>query len=123
MNWVLFELETKKTLVQNLVDTLVTGLIKEFEDRFTKHFRKTDKPIHSLITSYLQNTSFDSSAEQKQFFKLLQFLSFSRGKTFLLEYIWEQTYYAVEFKISEFIRFMKIENKSYYQIKKVKEFL
>jgi hypothetical protein len=137
-----FELEMKKTIIQNF---LLIDHIKDFEDKLTRHFyayskkvlvlhdcytdwlihysRKTDKPMNSLVTSYLENRSFDSLAEQKQFFKLLQFLSFSRGKPFLLEYIRKQTYYVVEFKISEFMHFMKIENKSYYQIKKVKEFL
>jgi len=141
-NGLRFELEMKKTIIQNF---LLIDHIKDFEDKLTRHFyayskkvlvldncytdwlidysRKTDKPMNSLVTSYLQNRSFDSSAEQKQFFKLLQFLSFSRGKPFFLEYIRKQTYYVVEFKISEFMHFMKIENKSYYQIKKVKEFL
>ena len=141
-NGLRFELEMKKTIIQNF---LLIDHIKDFEDKLTRHFyayskkvlvlddcytdwlihyyRKTDKPMNSLVTSYLENRSFDSLAEQKQFFKLLQFLSFSRGKPFFLEYIRKQTYYVVEFKISEFMHFMKIENKSYYQIKKVKEFL
>jgi hypothetical protein len=141
-NGLRFELEMKKTIIQKF---LLIDHIKDFEDKLTRHFyayskkvlvlddcytdwlihysRKTDKPMNSLVTSYLENRSFDSLAEQKQFFKLLQFLSFSRGKPFFLEYIRKQTYYVVEFKISEFMHFMKIDNKSYYQIKKVKEFL
>jgi len=141
-NGLRFELEMKKTIIQKF---LLIDHIKDFEDKLTRHFyayskkvlvlddcytdwlihhsRKTDKLINSLVTSYLENKSFDSLTQQKQFFKLLQFLSFSRGKPFFLQYIRKQTYYVVEFKISEFMNFMKIENKSYYQIKKVKEFL
>ena len=140
-----FELEIKKYKAKQMTPFLIHNSFVEFEKSIVESFfrylkialvfdtcytdwlihysRKTDKPMNSLVTSYLENRSFDSLAQQKQFFKLLQFLSFSRGKPFFLEYIRKQTYYVVEFKISEFMNFMKIENKSYYQIKKVKEFL
>ena len=44
-NGVRFALEMKQTLIQNLSDTLVTRLVKEFEDRLTKHFYSHSKKI------------------------------------------------------------------------------
>lgn len=103
-NGLRFELEMKKTIIQKF---LLIDHIKDFNDKLTRPFsayckkvlvlddcyadwlidysKKTDKPMNFLVTSYLENRSFDSLAEQKQFLKLLQFLSFSRGKPFFLE--------------------------------------
>lgn len=92
-------------------------------DWLINHFRKNDKPSDSLVTTYLKDTNFTSYDQQIKFFRLLQFLSFSRNKPFVIQHVLKQTYYVIEFPVHEFLHFIKVKNESYYQFKKVKQFL
>ena len=119
--------------------------IKDFEDKLTRHFyahskkvlvlddlytdwlidysRKTDKPINSLVTSYLTNSNLGTINNKKSIFRLLQFLSFSRRYSIHEESLLSQKYYVIQFRVRDFMSFIKIENKNHYQLKKVIDFL
>ena len=140
-----FELEMKKTFIKFFQEFLFSNQTQIFEDKISthfythskkvlaihdtysdwliNHFRKNDKPTGSLVTTYLKDTNFTSYDQRVQFFRLLQFLSFSRNKPFVIQHISKQTYYLIEFPVHEFLHFIKAKNKSYYQFKKVKQFL
>ena len=143
-NGLRFELEMKKTILQ---DFLFIDHPENFEDTLTRHFyehskkvlvlddlytdwlihysRKTDKPINSLVTSYLTKSDFGTIANKTRVFRLLQFLSFSRRRRYFTceKYLLSQKYYLIQFPVKEFMNFIKIENKNHYQFKKVIDFL
>jgi hypothetical protein len=96
----------KKTILQ---DFLFIDHPENFEDTLTRHFykhskkvllldnlytdwlihysRKADKPINSLVTSYLIKSDFDTIANKTQVFRLLQFLSFNRRRPYFTKYL------------------------------------
>jgi hypothetical protein len=137
-----FELEMKKPIIQ---DFLLIDPIKDFEDKLPRHFstyskkvlvlddcytdwlihysRKNDKPINSLVTSYLTKSNFGTIANKTRVFRLLQFLSLSRRYFTCEKYLLSQKYYLIQFPVKEFMDFIKIENKNHYQLKKVIDFL
>ena len=140
-----FELEMKNQSLKSVQEFLFTHLRKEFEDILTRHFytyskkvlvlddsytgwlidyfRKTDKPINSLVTSYLTKSNFGTIENKKRVFRFLQFLSFSRRYFISQEYLLSQKYYLIQFPVREFMDFLQIENKNHYQFKKVIDFL
>jgi hypothetical protein len=143
-NGLRFELEMKKQILQ---DFLFIDHLKNFEDKLTRHFyahskkmlllddsytdwlmdysRKTDKdkPINSLVTSYLISNNLQTIENEKCVFRLLQFLSFSRRYSTYEKDLFSQKYYVIQFPVREFMDFIKIENKNHYQLKKVIDFL
>jgi len=143
-NGLRFELEMKKPIPQ---DFLFIDHLKNFEDKLTRHFythskkililddsytdwlidysRKTDKdkPINSLVTSYLTSNNLQTIENEKRVFRLLQFLSFSRRYSTYEKDLFSQKYYVIQFPVREFMDFLKIENKNHYQLKKVIDFL
>lgn len=138
LNGLRFELEMKKAIFQ---DFLFFDHLKNFEDKLTRHFyahskkililddsytdwlidysRKTDKPINSLVTSYLTSNNLN----EKFVFRLLQFLSFSRRYSISKKNLFSQKYYVIKFPVKDFMDFIKIENKNHYQLKKIIDFL
>lgn len=99
-----FELEIKKKPLQMVSKFLFSNKIEEFEERLPKHFyayskkiltfhdyytdwlirfhRKTDKPMNSLVTTYLKKQNHPSLSQFSEFFMLLQFFSFSRNQNY-----------------------------------------
>jgi hypothetical protein len=132
----------KKAILQ---DFLFMDHLKNFEDKLTRHFyehskktlildnsytdwlinysRKTDKPINSLVTSYLTSNNLQTIENEKRVFRLLQFLSFSRRYSTDEKYLLSKKYYVIKFAVRDFMDFIQIENKSHYQLKKVIKFL
>ena len=130
----------KKTILQ---DFLFIDHPENFEDTLTRHFyehskkvlvlddlytdwlihysRKTDKPINSLVTSYL--TSNNLQENQKSVFRLLQFLSFSRRRPYFTKYLLSQKYYLIKFPVKEFMDFIKVKNNNHYQLTQIRNFL
>jgi hypothetical protein len=140
-----FELEMKKAFIKSVQELLFSNCLKEFEDILTRHFyqkyydslilntcytdwlldwwRKTavlQKPINSLVTSYLKNTSFQPLFKEEEFFELLQFLSFIRELKFLKKFL---NYYLIRFPLIDFLHFLEKDSKSTYQRTKVIHFL
>ena len=141
-NGLRFELEMKKRVPQDL---LFSNCIREFEHKLTIHFyshskkilvfhdcytdwlidyfRKEDKPINSLVSTYFKKKDFDSVDIQKDVFRLLQFLSFSRRYPAHKVYVVSQRCYLIQFPVQEFMDFMNIKNRNQYQLERVKDFL
>lgn len=146
-NGIRFELEMKNQTVKSVQDSLFMNHIKYFEDKLTRHFyqhskkvlvlddlytdwlidysRETNKPIDSLVTSYLETSNFGTLDNKKYIFRLLQFLSFSRRyfNSTNQKIIYSQKYYVIHFRVRYFMDFIEIKNKNYYQLTKVRNFL
>jgi hypothetical protein len=136
-NGLRFELEIKKKQIQQFSELLLVNRIEEFEEKLIKHFymyskkvltlndyytdwlinyfRKTDKPINSLVTSYFRKQNTKNLSKKVNIFIFLQFLAFSRSKKFNSIEIYDQTYYLIEFYLKEFIQFSGIKNINQYQ--------
>ena len=119
--------------------------IKDFEDKFTRHFyqhskkvlvlddlytdwlidysRETNKPIDSLVTSYLETSDFGTLENKKYIFRLLQLVSFSRRYLTNPKIIYSQKYYVIHFRVRDFMDFIQIKNKNHYQLTKTRNFL
>lgn len=63
-----------------------------YTDWLIHYSRKTDKPINSLVTSYLTTNNLQTIGNQKSVFRLLQFLSFSRRRLYFTKYLLSQKY-------------------------------
>lgn len=70
-----------------------------------------------MVTGYFSivNSNLNSIDQKKTFFRFLQFLAFSRTKATTTEIFWEQHYSIVQFKVSDFMDFIQINNKNQYQ--------
>ena len=80
------------------------------------------------MTSYLTNSNFRVKSillteDKKCVFRLFQFLSFSQRYFISEKDLLSQKYYLIEFRVKDFMDFMEIKNKNYYQLKKTLNFL
>lgn len=110
-----FELELKNELVKSFQQFLFANQIEEFAGRLMEHFykhfkksfvldscftdwlriglrkivsiQKSKSPLNSLVNSYLREEGLDSFLKKKQFFKLIQFLSFLRTLEYSRQFI------------------------------------
>ena len=85
--------------------------------------KKSETNLNSLVSSYLRKGCLDSFVQKKQFFKLIQLLSFIRSLEYSKQFIDDQVYYVMEFAVMEFISFTGGNAKSTYQRTKALEFL
>ena len=144
-NGIRFELEIKNQPLKAVQDSLFMNHIKDFEDKFTRHFyqhskkvlvlddlytdwlidysRETNKPIDSLVTSYLETSDFGTLENKKYIFRLLQLVSFSRRYLTNPKIIYSQKYYVIHFRVRDFMDFIQIKNKNHYQLTKTRNFL
>ena len=146
-----FELELKKQLIKSFQKLLFKNHLEEFEGRLVEHFYKYSKESfvldtyytdwleiglrkivskqkseinsNSLVSSYLRKNSLDSFVQKKQFFKLIQLLSFIRTLEYSKQFINDQVYCVIEFSVMDFISFTGSNTKSTYQRTKALEFL
>ena len=146
-----FELKLKNQLIKSFQKFLFKNHIEEFEGRLVEHFYKYSKKsfildtcytdwlqidlrkivsnqksktyLNSLVSSYLRKDSLDSFVQKKQFFKLIQLLSFIRTLEYSRQFINDQTYYVLELSVMDFISFTGGNAKSTYQRTKALEFL
>lgn len=86
--------------------------------------RRQNQTEELLVTGYFStiNPDLNSIDQKKTFFRFLQFLAFSRTQTTTTEIFWEQHYSIVQFKLSDFINFSQINNKSQYQREQLIQF-
>ena len=145
-----FELELKNELVKSFQKFLFHNHIEEFEGRLVEHFykhskksfvldscytdwlriglrkiisiQKSESPLNSLVSNYLRKENLDSFFKKKQFFKLIQFLSFLRTLEYSRQFIDDQAYCVIEFAVLDFIGFTGGNMKSTYQRTKALEF-
>ena len=125
--------------------------IEEFEGRLVEHFYKYSKKsfvldtcytdwlqiglrkivstqksktnFKFLVSSYLRKDCLYSFVQKKQFFKLIQLLSFIRSLEYSKQFIDDQVYYVMEFAVMDFISFTGGNAKSTHQRTKALEFL
>lgn len=112
------------------LDYVYTDWIVDFQRRFQGNLN-----CRSLVTSYLESPLIKEQEEEKEFFHLLQFLSFVKSlklnpfkdcKKYRLK---EQLYYELKFTLSQFVKFtgMHLSNHSereklilyFYQLQKL----
>ena len=146
-----FELELKNQLVKSFQQFLFANQIEEFEGRLVEHFykhskksfvldscytdwlriglrkivsiQKSESPLNFLVNSYLRKENLDSFLKKKQFFNLLQFLSFLRTLEYSKQFLDDQVYCVIEFAVIDLISFTGGNMKSTYQRTKALEFL
>ena len=85
-----------------------------YKDWLIKYLRKNEKPIDSLVTSYIRK-KIKKLYEDLQNFFLLQFLSFSRSKKYNKVQIYGQNYCLIQFTLKEYIEFSGVQNINQYQ--------
>lgn len=132
-----FELEIKKTKArsyhnyflnlhqtflqfENLIATrfyqylrVALVLDTELTDWLVSILRQTKKPLNSLVSNSISTTykiQETSLGEQKNFYRLLQFLSFSRRFSYYEEILQGQTFQSFSFPLVEFTKNIGLDN-------------
>ena len=85
----------------------------ELTDWLVSILRQAKKPLNRLVSSYISTTykiQETSLAEQKNFYRLLQFLSFSRRIPHYEETLHGQTFQSLSFPLVEFAKNIGLEN-------------
>jgi len=126
-----FELEIKKTPLKSFQDLLFSEQIQQFESQSSYYFLKSfanifpisycfmdwlavslsPKISHSnlvnpLISEYIQVDHFIPVADKKYLFLLLQLLSFLQSFDAYEQFIREQSYFIITFRVQEFLKFI-----------------
>lgn len=140
-----FELEIKKYRAKQMTPFLIHNSFVEFEKSVVESFfrylkialvfdtcytdwlllrlRDTNKPISHLVSSYFNKKLTTDSMDDKQtFYRILQFLSFTRNCHFKQEILNEELYYNVSFPLVDFARQIGLHPLNPYQRKKLLEF-
>ena len=142
-----FELEIKKTPLKSFQDLLFSGQIQEFEAESSHYFLKSfaklfpisycfmdwlavslrPKISHSnlanpLISNYILSDNLTTLVQKKDFFLLLQLLSFLQSLDASEEFLRDQSYFVVTFRVQEFLKFIYSDTEVYnhYQLTKMK---
>jgi len=76
-----------------------------------------------LLTTYVKNISFDELENQEFFYKLFQLLSYIKTLKSSVNWISNESYRIISFRVSEFLEFTGKEKTNYYQIRKLVNFL
>lgn len=145
-----FELEIKKTPLKSFQDLLFSTQIQQFEAECSHYFLKSfakifpisycfmdwlavnlrPKITHSnlvnpLISEYIQFDNLISVGDKKLLFLLLQLLSFLQSLDAYEEFIRDQSYFVLTFRVQEFLKFIYSDTEVYnhYQLTKTVQFL
>jgi len=81
-------------------------LVNSYRTKLREH-----KPDHLLVTDYITHTPLKSFAEKESFFRLFQLIAFLRTNKInpkKQEYVGGQTYYSLEFLLSDYLQFIKM---------------
>jgi NRPS condensation-like uncharacterized protein len=63
--------------------------------------KKSETNFNFLVSSYLRKDCLDSFVQKKQFFNLIQLLSFIRSLEYSKQFIDDQVYYLMEFAVMD----------------------
>ena len=141
-----FELEIKKYKAKQITPFLIHNSFDEFEKSIGESFfrylktalvfdtcytdwlllklRTTKKPTSHLVSNYLTKSLVtDSMADKLTFYRLLQFLSFTRTRHFTKEILNGEFYYTFSFPLVDFARRIDLYPLDTYQRKKLLTFL
>ena len=122
-----FELEIKKYKAKQLTPFLIHNSFVEFEESIVESFfrylkiplvldtcytdwlilrlRETNKPRNHLVSNYLnKDLVTDSINDKLTFYRILQFLSFSRTRYFKKEILNGEVYYTFNFPLVDFAK-------------------
>ena len=134
-----FELKQRGATIKPAQKLIFQGHTEEFEqamiEKFFKHSKKvlaidenyTDWLIdyfgrqnqikESLVTGYFDQESNNliNAHDKKTFFRFLQFTAFIQTQTANTKTFCDQSYSILQFKITDFMDFIKITNKNQYQ--------
>jgi len=143
-----FELEQRGPKIKSVQKLIFEDQIEEFEQIMTQSFFKYTKKVlaidenytgwlidyirrqkqtkKSLLTGYFNqnnpNLNLINSDDKKIFFRFLQFIAFSRTQSANTKTFWDQSYSIIQFKITDFMDFIQIENKNQYQREQLIQF-
>lgn len=99
---------------------------ENYTDWLMDFYRRQNPSKNSLVTGYfnqkIANLKLIDIDEKKTFFKFLQFLAFSRAQKANTKIFWDQPYSIVQFKIIDFMDFIKIKNQNQYQREQLIQF-
>ena len=143
-----FELELTKSVVKNFEFYLFSNQFEKLEELLCVHFykqalttfvmdscytdwlresfrkiRSTQTYENCLITTYLSKIPLETMEKQKFLYQLLQLLSYIRTLESSVNWISNENYRIISFRVSEFLEFLGKKKTNYYQIRKVVDFL
>lgn len=117
-----------KQLIQDLFQQALTTFVMDscYTDWLRESFRKirsTQTYENSLIATYLSTIPLETLEKQKFLYQLLQLLSYIRTLESSVNWISNENYRMISFRVSEFLEFLGKKKTNYYQIRKVVDFL
>ena len=143
-----FELELTKSVVKNFEFYLFSNQFEKLEELLCVHFykqavttfamdscytdwlresfrkiRSTQTYENCLIATYLSTIPLETLEKQKFLYQLLQLLSYIRTLESSVNWISNENYRMISFRVSEFLEFLGKKKTNYYQIRKVVDFL
>jgi hypothetical protein len=143
-----FELELTKSVVKNFEFYLFSNQFEKLEELLSIHFykkalttfvmdscytdwlrnnfrkiRSTQTYDNCIITTYLSKIPLETLKKQKFLYQLLQLLSYIRTLESSINWISDENYRIISFRVSEFLEFLGKKKTNYYQIRKVVDFL
>lgn len=101
------------------MDSCYTNWLRE---SFRK-IRSTQTYENCLIATYLSTLPLETLEKQKFLYQLLQLLSYIRTRESSVNWISNENYRMISFRVSEFLEFLGKKKTNYYQIRKVVDFL
>ena len=142
-----FELELTKSVVKKFEFYLFSNQFEKLEELLSIHFykqalttfvmnscytdwlresfrkiRSTQTYENCLIATYLSNIPLETLEKQKFRYQLLQLLSYIRTLESSINWISNENYRIISFRVSEFLEFLGKKKTNYYQIRKVEDF-
>lgn len=143
-----FELEQRGSKIKLAQKLIIEQQIQNFEQIMTETFLKYSKKVlaidenytdwlidsfrrerqnqteKSLVTAYFSTVSSNLNHidEKKIFFRFLQFIAFSRIQTATTEFFCKQPYSIIQFRVTDFMDFIQINNKNQYQREQLIQF-
>lgn len=142
-----FELEIKLKTAKNFQFSLFAGQFEKLEYNLIRHyylyitnkfeiqrscytdwmvenFRNTrilQIPKNSLVTTYLMNRFDNRLTDQEFIYNVFQLLSYIRQLDYSLDFIVDQEYLIISFKLTDFLEFIGA-SKNHYQLQKLGKF-
>ena len=134
-----FELEVTKSVVKNFEFYLFSNQFEKLEELLCVHFykqalttfvmdscytdwlresfrkiRSTQRYENCLITTYLSKIPLERMEKQKFLYQLLQLLSYIRTLESSVNWISNEKYRIISFRVSEFLEFLGKKKTNYY---------
>ena len=109
----------KQALTSFVKDSVYTDWLRE---NF-RNIRSSQTYENYLITTYLRNIPLETLEKQKFLYQLLQLLSYIQTLKSSVNWISDENYRILSFRVSEFLEFLGKKKTNYYQIRKVVDFL